>query len=74
MMALLRSEKLMEIMSTQEASAKPSKILSKLFPSFRIRRENGQSSKYETDGKYEPNLGKILHIHHEMMKNNIQNW
>ena len=45
MMALLRSEKLMEIMSTQEASAKPSKILSKLFPSFRIRRENGQSSK-----------------------------
>ena len=79
MMALLLSEKLMEIMSTREASATithwlPSKILSKLFPSFRIYEEKmANLLSKDGDGKYEPNLGKILHIHHEMMKNNIQN-
>lgn len=58
MMALL-SEKLMEIMSTQEASAKPSKILSKLFPSFRMYEEKmANLLSTDGDGKYEPNLGK----------------
>ena len=63
MMALLLSEKLMEIMSTREASATitdcQSKILSKLFPSFRIYEEKmANLLSTDGDGKYEPNLGK----------------